>query len=177
MPPVWWSPRDWTAGEVVTETMLDQQIRDNLTFLRNPPSAYAYSSASQSIANNTLTALTFNNERWDTDGLHDNVTFNNRVTCTQTGVYLLIAEVVWAANGTGNRSLAIYHNGTLLLRSTGLLPGTAAGTLAMEVTTMYSLAAGDYIEAMVSQTSGGALSTALSGATGASLIMHRLGGA
>jgi hypothetical protein len=31
----WTAPRDWTAGEVVTETMMDVHVRDNLQYLKD----------------------------------------------------------------------------------------------------------------------------------------------
>lgn len=31
----WTTPRDWTAGEIVTEAMMDVHVRDNLTYLKD----------------------------------------------------------------------------------------------------------------------------------------------
>lgn len=31
----WTTPRTWTAGEVVTASMMNEQIRDNMTYLKN----------------------------------------------------------------------------------------------------------------------------------------------
>ena len=34
MAQVWTTPRDWTNGETVTDTLLNAQVRDNLTYLK-----------------------------------------------------------------------------------------------------------------------------------------------
>lgn len=37
----WTTPRTWTAGEVVTATMMNEQVRDNLTYLKDHVDASA----------------------------------------------------------------------------------------------------------------------------------------
>lgn len=34
MADTWHTPRDWIAGEVVTEVMMDEHIGDNMTYLK-----------------------------------------------------------------------------------------------------------------------------------------------
>jgi hypothetical protein len=36
----WTTPRTWVVGELVTKTMLDTHLRDNLMALKDPPSAH-----------------------------------------------------------------------------------------------------------------------------------------
>lgn len=39
MPPVWSSPKTWAVGELVTAALLNAHLRDNLDFLKTPPTA------------------------------------------------------------------------------------------------------------------------------------------
>ena len=75
-------------------------------------SARAYHNTTQSIPNATDTALAMNSEEYDTDTIHDTATNNSRLTFKTAGKYLVWAEIEWAANGTGERFVAIKKNGT-----------------------------------------------------------------
>ena len=112
----------------------------------------------QAITTATLTAITFDTERWDTDAYHDNVTNNTRLTVPagQGGTYIISFSAQFAGNGTGSRYFYLNLNGTTKLAGLYLINnGTAAfeGTL----TTIFQLDAGDYVEAVVYQDSGGSL--------------------
>lgn len=50
------------------------------------------------IANNSTTQLTFDSERWDTDGMHSTSTNTGRLTCVTSGLYLVFANVQWVAS-------------------------------------------------------------------------------
>ena len=117
-----------------------------------------YLSAAQSIANNTLTIINWPNERIDTDGLHDNVTNNSRLTAAVAGKYLIMAAVGFVVNATGIRLIQVLLNGT-----TGILyseePGSGSAETTLYATGLWSLAAGDYIELQMYQNSGAALNT------------------
>ena len=39
MPSVWSSPKTWSVGELVTAALLNSHLRDNLDFLKTPPTA------------------------------------------------------------------------------------------------------------------------------------------
>lgn len=39
MPAIWSSPRSWSTGELVSASLLNTHLRDNLDFLKNPPTA------------------------------------------------------------------------------------------------------------------------------------------
>jgi hypothetical protein len=67
MPAIWSSPRSWSVGELVTAALLNTHLRDNLEFLKTPPTAsYVlnessdYTTTSTSFVNvdNTKLALT-----------------------------------------------------------------------------------------------------------------------
>lgn len=63
----WEAPRTWTTGELVTKTIMDQHVRDNLIFLKDPTTKLFtlnqvsdYTTTSTSFANVDNTADTFN---------------------------------------------------------------------------------------------------------------------
>lgn len=77
-----------------------------------------YKSTSQSAANNTNTAITFNEEAWDTDGFHSTVTNTDRITIPsgKDGKYLITSRINTAplqANGS-YRVLEIQKNGSVV---------------------------------------------------------------
>ena len=119
-------------------------------------SARAYHDAAQSIANNTDTVLAFNQERFDTDTIHDTVTNNSRLTATTAGVYIITCSASWASNATGFRHIIIRLNGATYI-GIALWDTSQNDSTRMEVSTVYKLAATDYVEIMVRQTSGAAL--------------------
>lgn len=117
----------------------------------------------QSISSATGTAVQFNTENFDTDGFHDNVTNNTRLTAPSDGYYQVQATVAFASNTTGYRAAWMTKNGTdsnplkanymvpifqLVTGDTPVLPTPAY---------IFSLVAGDYIEIVAYQNSGGSL--------------------
>lgn len=128
-----------------------------------PPSCRVRHTSNQSINNNTLTAVTFTTEDFDTDTMHDNSTNPTRVTITTSGKYLLIGQGTWNGTTAGMMSLYLRKNGNTYIASVSQPFGGSSKDIAQECRTIASLTAGDYIELVALQTSGGALSL-LSGA-------------
>ena len=119
--------------------------------------ARVYHNANQSISHDTATALAFNSERADTDTIHDTSTNNSRLTCKTAGVYTIVGQCGFDANGTGLRELQLKLNGSTLI-AIKRVPNTGSGDPAyIDVTTIYSLAVNDYVEMFAKQTSGGSL--------------------
>jgi hypothetical protein len=115
-------------------------------------------SATQSLANNTGTKITWDTETYDTDGFHSLVTNTSRITIPsgKAGYYSITATGAFGANATGQRYFAFYKNGTMELvyaRNAGY----SAADLAASGTAILNLAVGDYIELEAFQNSGGAL--------------------
>lgn len=137
--------------------------------------ARVFHNAVQSIPNNTVTALTFNSERADTDTIHDTATNNSRLTCKTAGVYQISAHVGYASNTTGYRVLQLTVNGTTTIASEVVTPVTGVPTR-LTVTSLYALAVNDYVEAQAFQTSGGALNTEQVANYSPEFMMVRLGG-
>lgn len=136
----------------------------------DPPCARVFHNANQSIATATLTALAFNQERFDTDTIHDVSTNNTRLTCKTAGKYLIVAGAHWAANPV---------IGTIRLRlngATAIAEDTVVGDYRhMALSTIYDLAVSDYVELIVQQQSGGAVNIDVVGNTSPEFSMARLG--
>lgn len=118
-------------------------------------SARVYNNANLSIPHSTETTLTFNSERWDTDGIHSTISNTGRLTCKTTGIYLIIAQVIWAANAAGYRELKLYHNANRIAYEKKAL--TSDNYCFPFLTTLANLAVNDYVTATVYQTTGGNL--------------------
>lgn len=121
------------------------------------PSAGVYHNVAQSIATNTLTTLAMNSERWDhVDVMHDPVTNNSRLICNHAGKYRATANVSFDTNATGYRFLDIVKNGGARVALV-TCPAISGDYTSLCVTVEVDLAANDYLEVRVLQTSGGAL--------------------
>lgn len=99
------------------------------------------------------TALPFDTDRTDTDNIHDPVTNNTRLTCVTPGFYFVTATVAFTGNNTGARQLFFRRNGG---GSIGSEVEPATGGSDTTVSTML-LDVGDFIEAVVIQSSGSTL--------------------
>jgi hypothetical protein len=95
------------------------------------------------------TTLAFNEERYDTASMHDNATNNSRLTAPVTGVYAVTAQVSWVPNATGDRQLSLRKNGTTDIAFEDRESDVAQPT--QEATTQVRLAAGDYVQVVVAQ--------------------------
>lgn len=126
----------------------------------NVPRCRVRNSADITIATGTSTKLTFNTEDFDYGGMHSTSTNTGRITIPTggDGTYLIGAQVLWAANGTGIRDINIKLNNTTYLAQNTALTAGAGTTMTMSTSTLVALTATDYIEVEVYQNSGGNLS-------------------
>jgi hypothetical protein len=128
--------------------------------VRPNPSARVFHNANQSIPNGATTALAFNSERFDTDGIHDPATNPTRLTCRTAGKYVITGECVLANSQGGTaRQLFVRLNGGTIIAGFNNPPIGAASAIPnrMIVSTIWELAVGDYIELCVYHDSGAAL--------------------
>jgi len=119
--------------------------------------AYVYKSTSQSLANDTQTAITFDSEVTDTDGYHDNSTNNTRLT-VPTGLggnYAVTGTITFTGNATGARYVVVKKNGNIFFYT--VLNNNGTVEMMSQATQVIPLAAGDYVELFGIQTSGGSL--------------------
>lgn len=120
------------------------------------------------------TALTFNRERWDTDGIHS--TSSSRLVCVTPGLYKITGHIGFASNATGTYRLAsIRLNGTTEIGRHGRDPSSSIRTW-VTVTTEYQLAAGDYVELTVQHDASAAINVDSVGNMSPEFGMVRLGG-
>jgi len=137
--------------------------------------ARVYHNANQSIPHNTLTALAFNSERYDTDTIHDNTTNNERLTCKTAGKYIITAGAGWAPNANKQRFLHIRLNGATYIASQVFkAAGDGEGTN-MALATLYELAVNDYVEVLAYQYSGVAINIMSYGNYSPEFAMLRVG--
>lgn len=122
--------------------------------------------AGQTIANNvpTYTTVAWDAELLDTDGMHDNVTNNDRLTIVKAGVYMVEAKADFVGNVTGQRALRITLNGNTVAGSTVVANNAASqGTAFPGPVHFLQLAVGDILRMQVWQNSGGNLNTSADG--------------
>jgi hypothetical protein len=119
-----------------------------------------FANSAQTISNATDTKLAYANESFDTDGFHSNVTNNTRITIPAGlgGYYRITANNGFLSNGSGRRIIGLTLNGSGVSSQIEITP-TSSTEPAGSITDTYLLAAGDYLEVNVFQTSGGNLNT------------------
>lgn len=117
----------------------------------------------QSINNTTWTTVQWDAaDEFDDDTMHDPASNNTRITATTGGTFVVFANIGFANNGTGFRIAGFRKNGSGAepTLGTATLGSPGAGTDAvLSLTVPLVLTAGDYLEVMVYQNSGGALNT------------------
>jgi hypothetical protein len=134
----------------------------------------AHNSGNQSCTNGALTTLTWDTNDLDVGGVHSTSSNPTRFTmpagsggstsATQGGMWMLVAQVDFAFNNTGQRAVRWLKNGTTVVGQTVVQAVTNAATPAfVQCVCTPNLAAGEYVEVQVFQDSGGALN-ALAGA-------------
>jgi hypothetical protein len=119
----------------------------------------AIKSATQSLTNNTDTAITFaGTDTFDTNGFHDPAVNNTRFTIPagKGGYYLVTGNWGLASNPTGNRECYFNLNGSFGFNGGGI-PAQPTSATVGTYSFIANLSVADYIEMYVNQTSGGAL--------------------
>lgn len=152
------SVQDPTTGVAISSSWGDT-VNADLNYLASTrPRANVYNNANQSISNATSTALTFNSERFDPAGMHSTVSNTSRLTipASEGGHYMVGCTFQFASNATGYRQGALLVNGSTVVAIFNT-PAVSGVQTRISLCTLYPLAAGDYVEVQVYQTSGGAL--------------------
>ncbi len=157
----WTAPKTWSVGDVLTAADLNAYVRDNGKWLgTDKPHCRVRNSANIShTSSGSYQALTFNAERVDVGPMHDTSTNTGRLTVPSGGggFYMIGGCIEFAANATGLRGIQIRLNGSTII-AIHEAPSIGAGSdHPVAVATTYQLAAGDYVELMGKQSSGGSL--------------------
>jgi hypothetical protein len=127
------------------------------------PIAVLRQSVAQSIPTGVLTPILMDSEDLDTANGHSTTTNTARYTCPtgEAGWYRGIGQYVAAANATGSRVGVLVVNGSTRKGQQGPLPGDTSLETAVQVSAVFFLNAGDYVEMCGYHNRGSALSTTL----------------
>jgi hypothetical protein len=149
---VWHFPGSFNAA--VTATGLTSYTATYDVPPGTVPAARVYGNTHAAIANSATGTLAFNLEDFDTEGIHDTVTNNNRLTCVTPGRYVVSGSVQFTATATaaGRGVPFLTKNGTAIAVASFIGPSSEFGLSAI-----VSLAAGDYVDMGFSNLTGGSL--------------------
>ncbi|MGE3272687.1 MAG: hypothetical protein AB7P40_28365 [Chloroflexota bacterium] len=120
-----------------------------------PPSALVYNSGAIAVADSTFVPLTFDSERYDTDGIHSTASNTDRLTCVTAGKYSGFAAAQFASNATGYRTMAVYHSGLNGYIASAWQPAVNGNVTALMCPFQCALTAGQYLRVDMFQYSGG----------------------
>ena len=136
--------------------------------------ARAYNSGAISVDHDTATKLTFDSERYDTDSIHNTSTNTGRLTCNTAGKYLIVCNVQFGFDGDGYRLVNILLNNTDII---GRAADDTAATLSpgFEVSTIWDMTVGDYVEVQVTHTAGAAIDIAATAKYSPEFMMQKIG--
>lgn len=127
--------------------------------LTPPQAAHAHRTTAQTLTTAVLTAVVFDASFVNEGPLWEGVTHPSRLTVARSGRFIAAAAVEFATNSTGDRGLWIRKNGSDYLALTQVDANSYASHVAISVQTPgpVDLVAGDYIELIARQRSGGDL--------------------
>ena len=97
------------AGAVVVAA---NKVTDGRGYARNIPRCHVTKSATQSVGASSSAAVTWNQETYDTDGMHDNVTNNTRITAKTAGLYLALVGLHGSTASTGSVRVSLRKGGS-----------------------------------------------------------------
>jgi hypothetical protein len=117
-----------------------------------------WKSASQAISTGSATAISFDSESYDEGGFHDTVTNNSRITIPSglDGYYYFCGNIQWATNGTGERNAVLKQDGATEMAHGRTVPSSGFATQDI-VSGIFPMTAGQYMELLGFQASGGNL--------------------
>lgn len=147
------APTTRTTGTLITASMWNTDLVDNVGFLANPPACRVYHNTTQSISDATETTVSFNSERWDTAAMHDTATNNSRITISTAGLYVVTCNLQMATAADYGIIRAHFRlNGTTYIAITDIQQTVAASVApCVALTTVYKFVANDYVEVRIYQ--------------------------
>lgn len=154
----WTQARTWIVGEILTAAFLNQQLRDNLNWLYNGPECIVRRTASQSITQNVLTAVSFDLEDRDIDAMWD-VALPTRLTAVHQGKYWVNYVVVFAAVNAQTERYTEITRSDAQVYGIDQRPSLTSATLGTTTTasSLIEMTAGVYVEIKARQASAAAL--------------------
>lgn len=120
------------------------------------PLVQATKSANQNVPTGVVTTLSWDVESKDNDNIHDTLTNNTRFVCRTPGVYVLTGKQFWGGSVNGStRELSFQVTraigGTESVFSDQMPQGPS---IIQEISAIFELAVGDYVEMLAYQDSG-----------------------
>lgn len=158
------TPATVVAGTAATASYANTYIRDNIAWMAtDSPACHAYNNTTNVIATGSNVAVTMNSERFDNSAVHSTSVNTARLTAPTGGggKYLIGNNIEWqnATSGT-YRDVELRINGaTYVASNTMSFPSGGLGNdnIRQSVVVVYAMSAADYVEAVVTQNTGGNL--------------------
>jgi hypothetical protein len=137
------------------------------------PRVQVFHSTLQSIPDNTWTALTFDSEDTNPNGMHSTSSNPTRLTfAASSGWYLVWGGVVFSANSSGYRGLRVLMNGNQTV-GTAAFVGSDTGTGLVVTQLFNATSTATYIELQAFQNTGASLNAG--GASTNRHLQHQFG--
>ena len=153
------APTSVVAGDAITASLYNTYVGTNVANLIVPPSCRVEKTTQQNISTTSDTIVTWDVEKYDTDGMVTLSSSTSQITINTPGIYLITAGVAYEANATNRRVIYVTKNGTSY--SENIIGDNRAsvyeGSAQFQVTTMIELANADVIRMLVYQNSGATL--------------------
>jgi hypothetical protein len=154
------TPARLAVGANGTTLVSDSTAATGLAWAKSPNfvGCALWKSASQSVANVTLTAITMDSEFFDTDNFHSTSTNTSRITIPAglAGKYQLNGALSFTVNSSGIRAISFYRNGNPYLYA-NMSSTNGSYDMNIAASTVIDLAVGDYVEMFGFQNSGASL--------------------
>lgn len=119
----------------------------------DPPACHLYSQFDYPVAFDVLQPLFFEQERYDTDSMHDKENDSDRITFKTPGLYVVTLDVMWKKtndnSATGDLAAFIREDGAKLLGFDSIPVGEGDLFAMQSVTVQKPFLAGQYVSAMV----------------------------
>lgn len=148
----------WLPGTPLDAANLNWAIRDNLEFMQSPPYCYLTRTAAQGTTSGVTATVLWDSEVEDVDGMHDNVTNPERMTCKVAGLYHVVVNLLFVTNVTGERWIELRNQAGTLIGHAGTGAATlAGGSTIMVIDKEVRMKVNDYLYVQAHQNSGGAL--------------------
>jgi hypothetical protein len=157
---VWTAPSTKSSASNISTSDWNTYVRDNLAATSEPPTI-GYTDATNSggtytIAHNTETELYWNESVWDSHSIQNAGNLSRFVVPSGwAGVWLVTASIAFGGQDSdGYRRVRILKNGSTEWSQSEHLPATGIARTAMCATALIPMAATDYFDVRVLQTSG-----------------------
>lgn len=119
----------------------------------NVPACRVFQTGAQTVPDGTLTNLTFDSERYDTDSMHSTVSNTSRITFNTAGIYLVTGHIAFVGFDYNSLYIAVMLNGTTLIAANinNDFTDAAMNVYAASISTAYKFAVNDFVELRIWQ--------------------------